>query len=658
MIRVKNTLFAIFRCRFVRLAKLMIATLIFLNFSCDKEDMDIAKPDETPSELILLAPLNNLKEVNTNSNLIWNKVNKAVSYNVVISYYETLEKPILTQEVIIDTTFQPKGLLEKSTHYYWSVVATLEDGSKIKAKQTHSFRTEMTAATASPGVAKYYIAPNGLDKLGNGTPEKPFKTLGYASRVVPALENDTIYLLPGEYRETEPAMIGLQVNVIGAGEDFVTLISSGVEVDKKVDTTNQNYKLWYDGALIQLISPHTSDFRDKYSTILPPQNGNQTLSGFTIDGENKKLKAGVWVENRNNVIMHHVTFKNTSQRGAVFAAGDKKWYEEPIYYIKGIKIHDCTFINSGKDLKDETLGNLNIAQLDGAEIYNIKITDTEGYGIKFIYDGYFKNTKIHDCTIDLNETDQLWGEDIAIELWNVGIGNEVFNIQSNTWLSFVNHPEIFGKPTKYEQLKAHHIRIIDKDRNSSKEGIEIGMPGVEIHDCYVENKGFAIAIWNMGRENILIRNNIFYNTAVKNNWAGGPAIYIDNSKNWGFKNIEIYNNIFDRHNIGIHIKGSKISSIDIKNNAFINIQNADLQAVGDAIVVESNIKYSSEALKWRLTGASKEANNYVGNPEYLYEGNRWDTYYKPKAGSFAIDKGMDVGLPFRGNAPDIGFAEY
>ncbi|MFN7117849.1 MAG: hypothetical protein ACK4TA_13695 [Saprospiraceae bacterium] len=642
------------------LRTVQVVALLFLlaSAACSPEETEAPKPDETPKELTLLEPINGAKQIATHAKLIWKAVPNAIHYTLTISYYENLEEPVLLQKNLTDTTYILQENINKSTVYYWSVTAHVNNGAEVKAPQVYAFRTELAAATASPGISKYYVSPNGVDRLGGGTPDKPFKTLGYASRVVPPMENDTIYLMPGVYQENEAALIGLGVNVIGAGADQTILISNGVEIAKNIDTTSLNYHLWYDGTLIQLVSPHTSDFRDKYSTILPPQNGNQEIAGFTIDGQNKKLKAGIWVENRHHVIMHHVIFKNLSQRGAVFAAGDKRWYEEPAYYLKGIKIHDCTFINSGKDNVNESLGNLNIAQLDGAEIYNIKITDNEGYGIKFIYDGYFKNTSIHDCTIELNETDKLWGEDIAIELWNLGKGNEVYNIRANTWLSFVSHPEIFAKPTQYEHLKAHHIQIIDKDGNSSKEGIEIGMTGIEVSDCYIENKGFAVAIWNMGRENILIRNNVFYNTAVKNNWAGGPAIYIDNSKNWNFKNIAIYNNIFDRHNIGIHIKGNRILNIDIKNNAFINIKNADVQAVGNIITVQNNIKYSPERADWTLTGVSTSTNNYIGDPGYIYKGNRWDTYYKPQTGSFVIDKGIDVGLPYKGNAPDIGFSEY
>jgi hypothetical protein len=355
--------------------------------------------------------------------------------------------------------------------------------------------------------------------------------------------------------------------------------------------------------------------------------------------------------------MHHVSFRNIQQRGAVFAAGNKNWYVYPDYYVKNIKIHDCTFENCGKDLTDETLGNLNIAQLENSEIYNLKISDTEGYGIKFIFDGYFRNLKIHDCEISLNETDSKWGEDISIELWNVGPGNEIYNIQCNTWISVVNHAEIFGSPVGCENMKIYNVRMTDKDGSGNIEGIEIGAPGVEVSDVYIENKGFGFAIWDMGRENILLHHNIIYNSSIKNNWAGAPAIYIDNSRTWNYKNIRIYNNIFDLHPVGIRIKGNNIGEIEIKNNIFLN-SGKEVESTASRVIFSHNLRNGRNSSDWILTGQFETSGNLISDPGFLQSGNRWESFYKPSGSSATVDKGTNVGLPFKGNNPDIGKWEY
>jgi hypothetical protein len=473
--------------------------------------------------------------------------------------------------------------------------------------------------------------------------------------MVPPNEGDTIFLTDGIFRETEPAIVAPGVNIIGSGESETILSSSGVKIPPTINQADKDFKLWYDGSLIQLTSPHYTLFRNSKSSVIAPENGNQTLSGFTIDGNSKSLKAGVWVENRNNVTMHHVSFKNLGQRGAVFSPGYKDWYTYPIYYMKNIIVHDCSFINSGKDLASESLGNLNIAQLDSSEIFNINIIDNEGYGIKFIYDGYFKNVKIHDCEISLNESDSKWGEDIAIELWNVGPGNEIYKINCNTWLSIVNHPEIFASPNGTENMKISNVKLVDKDGSSSKEAIEIGAPGVEVSESYFENKGFGIAIWDMGRENITIRNNIFFSSNIKINWAGAPAIYIDNSRTWDFKNIHVYNNILDSYNIGVKIKGERIFDVDIKNNAFQNLNVSDVESSSLSVSFENNLKHTGSNGDWVLSGIVKGSNNFMENPGFLNSGERWENFYKPlNSNSAIIDNGTYIGRPFLGIAPDIG----
>ncbi len=501
---------------------------------------------------------------------------------------------------------------------------------------------------------KYYVSTSGTDEVGNGSYQKPFKTLAYAASRNFLHEGDTIFLEEGVFIEREPTLLPLGVSIKGAGQTKTILLA---DFTGKPDSAQKN-KLWYDGSLIQLVSPHYSIARDTSSTVIAPANGNQQISGFTIDGNNKKLKAGVWVENRNNVTMHHVSFKNIDQRGAVFSPGEKRFYTYPKFYMQGINIFDCNFLNCGKDIPDETLGNLCIAQLDGANIYDINIKDKEGYGIKFIHDGYYINTKIHDCKIELNEYDDKWGEDIAIELWNIGPGNEIYNISCNTWLSIVNHEGMFPHPAT-KNMQVHDIKIIDKDGLSDKEAIEIGCPGVEVYNSYFENKGIGIAIWDMGRENIIIRNNIFFNTSIHKNWSGAPSIYIDNSRSWDFKTIRIYNNVFDRVQFGVIIKGERISDIHIINNVFMNTSIAAVESTTRHVIFENNLKPIEKNNQWELRGVEVVGVNFIKDPGFLQKGERWATYYKPASPKASvIDMGKEVGIPFKGSAPDIGRWEF
>jgi len=623
--------------------------IILPNNSCKKENNDFL----SVTEFNQVIPQNGEKGISLNPTFSWESANNVENYTLAVSKDSTFTDLVIEERGLTGNQYVASKDLENNTKYYWRVTAVNKNGILDAKNADLYFRTLSVPASPSPNISKYFVSPLGYDNPGWGTFDRPFKTLAYTLTIVPGSENDTVFLLPGTFYESEPSIVPVGVTILGSGKDVSILSSKGVG-------NAESSKNSFVGTLIQLVSPHDG------SPVIAPSQGNQALSGFSIDGNQKALKAGIWVENRNNVTLTNVSIRNCYLRGAVFAPGMKEWYNEPAYYMNGIVIKDCEFTNCGKDQSDETLGNLCIAQLDGAEIFNIKITDNEGYGIKFIYDGFFRNTKIHDCEINLNETDAKWGEDIAIELWNCGPGNEVYNINCNTWISIVNHPEVFPE-TGILNMKLHDIKMIDKDGQSNKEAVEIGTPGVEIYNSYFENKGIGIAIWNMGRKDITIRNNIFSNSFIHNNWAAGSAIFIANSHDWNFADINIYNNVFDTFYTGIYMKQesntSYMENILVRNNVFLGITNANIKLLGtvNKISVQNNLKDNGNSLAW-IAGASvsiTENDNLIGNPGFAMTGNKWENWYKASSSiSLVIDKGMDVGILYKGAAPDIGRWEF
>ncbi len=634
--------------------KFVLPVAIFLFISC-KEDTQ----SPVAENFVQSKPVSGEIGVALKTEFDWEQAANAESYMILVSENSDFSSPVIEKSGILTTYYQSEIELLSNTKYFWKVVAENKSSKTEASNAGIFFRTMIAPAKPSPGISAYFVSLSGVDKAVNGSKEKPFRTLSYAASMVPAGENDTIFIGAGIFDESEPVIVQPKVNLIGSGESETILKSAGVTLPSGIDPKSNDYKLWYDGTLIQLVSPQREQFRRMNTKAIPPADGRQTLANFSIDGNGKQLKAGVWVENRDNVILHHVTFKNLAQRGAVFAPGNKAWYTYPEFYMKGIKVHHCTFINSGKDLSDETLGNLNIGQLDGAEISDINIDDTEGYGIKFIYDGYFINTKIHDCTIKLNESDSKWGEDIAIELWNNGPGNEINNINCNTWISVVNHPDMFGNLSDILNMKISNVSMIDADGKSNKEAVEVGMPNTEISNSYFENKGIGIAIWDMGRENITVRNNIFYSSTEKSNWAGAPAVYIDNSRTWSYKNMKVYNNVFDGYPIGVRIKGSMIEDVDIKNNLFLAISGVDVESSAKATQLSHNLKYFGKQTKWNSVGVTSEESNLFTDPGLKLSGKKWDTYYQASSTeSIVVDAGVETGFNYQGKAPDIGKWEF
>lgn len=618
-----------------------------------------------PGAFTQTAPASGATNVNRFPQFTWASATNTATYSLVVATNSAFTSPVINVSGLTSTNYTHSTSLAGSTQYYWKVTAFNSSGSTVATNAGIAFTTTATIGTY------YYVATTGVDAPDNGTISNPWRTLAYAASQVPANQNNTIYINPGTYVETQAVKIPVGVNVEGAGQSLVTITANGpIAPPAGVDQSSGDWKLWYHGSLIQLYSAgYTGGPEVLYGSptqMVASSDGNQTLSGFTVDGHNKQVKAGIWVQNRNNVTMHHVTVNNCEQRGAIFTRSDMWWYE-PLpdgKWMYNTTIHDCNFSNNGAQLGSESLGNLCIAGLDGADIYNLTIQDNVGYGIKFIMVGHYRNVKIHDCNITVNENDAAWGEKISIELWNLDQGNEVYNIVCNTWHSYVNHQQL----TTYEptgtnanNLKVYNVRMIDADGSSGKEAIEAALSGVQIYDCYIQDKGFGIAIWNGAgqslKKNYIIRNNIFTNVVRQPQFGFGKSagVFVPDAA----QNIKIYNNVFDRMGNGLNLDGA--TGVEVRNNVFLNTQGADVEN-GSSVTFTSNLKYHTDPQKvnFNLTGGpTLGTGNITGNPGFKNAGDRWGNYYQPASStSLVVNTGVNVGLPYNGTAPDIGKWEF
>lgn len=620
----------------------------------------------TPGTFTQTSPANAATGVATYPTFTWASSSNAASYALVVSTNSSYTSPIINVSGLTSPSYAAVAPLATSTLYYWRVIATNGTGSTTASNAGVSFTTATTSGT------NYYVSLSGSNTTGDGSSGNPWRTVAYAaSQVTAGTGNKTINVGAGTFVETQAIKLPLGVNIVGAGETNTTITANGpIPLDAGVDGSSSDFKLWHDGSLIQLVSPIYTGANPRYGSpadMITPANGSQTLSGFKMDGHSKTVKAGVWVLNRSNVTLHHVTFVNFQQRGAVFTRGDMYWYQ-PIpagKWMQNTNVYNCTFTNCSADISGESTGNLCLGGLENANIYNISVTENQGYGIKFIHVGHLRNVKIHDCTISVPETDPDWGEDISIELWNFSYDNEIYNIVCNTWLSLVNHPQFNDyqpTPAKPSNVKVYNVRMVDGDGSSGKEAIECALSGAEIYNCYIQDKGFGVAIWGgvawggtIAIHDVTVRNNIFTNVnrPIAYGFGNSAAVFIPDAAN----TIKIYNNVFDKLGNALQLNGG--SGIEVKNNIFQNAGGDDVQG-GSNITFTNNLRYHTDPLRqsW-IISTTLGPGNVIGNPGFQNSGSRWDTYYKlASASSFAADKGTNVGLPYVGSNPDIGRWEF
>ncbi|MGH7494847.1 MAG: right-handed parallel beta-helix repeat-containing protein [bacterium] len=191
-------------------------------------------------------------------------------------------------------------------------------------------------------------------------------------------------------------------------------------------------------------------------------------------------------------------------------------------------------------------------------------------------------------------------------------------------------------------------------KNSSGYGIHLyDERGYDLQDIIVENNqvygsrlrsGIIVALGGNSRaRNITIRNNV-----VVHNEVDGIAVRD------AAQNVKIYNNtIYGVGQNGIYFKYD-VDNVIVRNNIIhlgagrehiYNNNNAP------GIIVDHNLYWPAPL---KITDVVA-ANPLIANPLFV---NETQFNFKLKSNSPAIDAGVDVGLPYSGNLPDIGAEEF
>lgn len=257
--------------------------------------------------------------------------------------------------------------------------------------------------------ADYIVSEDdGNDTTGNGTRSAPWATLEKAILAANAATgNKTIYITAGlNYTRNTTTNIREGVSIIGAGRDLVSI---------KITQTggNQNNA----GLLLSSTAEGTA--------------GNQTLSGFTLDGGDVSnvpyCAYGINIRGRSNVIVHDFRLKNFGTWGITFngqatevdgigasilATGNKCF---------NFIIDNCsTYAETGGS--SIGYGGLQFGSQYEFEAYNGTINQTtrpsgqNGYCIKMHRNGYNVKPHLHHLTLNRNNTGCTFPFDS--EMWN------------------------------------------------------------------------------------------------------------------------------------------------------------------------------------------------------------------------------------------------
>ncbi|CAN5363389.1 hypothetical protein BH09BAC3_BH09BAC3_10360 [soil metagenome] len=485
----------------------------------------------------------------------------------------------------------------------------------------------------------YFVSITGNDATADGTAINPAKTLAFAMTKVPVNLGYTVVLSAGTFIEAGLIEVPIGVSIEGAG-NALTIIKSASSFYYHPATPGYAPDRF-------LISLNGSSMA----------NGNQSLRGFTIDGDSKQLHGGIYVKNRSNIIVDDVKVQNTNFTGI--------WFWD----VKDSKILNSKLLNCSWGSASYCSGALNLGGLNQVEISGLDVNESTGYGIKAIGPGGNNNIvglKIHDSRISVNPFG-LWNNgtapNIAIELWSVNlVGSEIYNSYVDNTISLINSNAT--PSTGVQTIRVHH-NILDMETRAhgAGYGVELTIHDAEIDHNYFFKGSYGIANWDHPMKNWSIHHNTFY--ALEGTYPGEMV----RSQNTGLHNVKVYNNTVEfagtktMNVVGVY--GGSSDNVDVRNNLFINNNTGYSYYPNQLVHLENGAVLTNLQVKNNIfmnlpvgTVTGAYANNTTIDPKIQKSGNRADPYYMPQAASPLIDAGVNVGLAFTGSAPDIGAFEY
>jgi hypothetical protein len=491
----------------------------------------------------------------------------------------------------------------------------------------------------TPGTAfaatTYYVSTTGSDSTGTGTSANPWGTLAYAANQVAGGQGHTIHLKAGTYNETQITYLKQGTNLEGEG------------------TGNTVVKGTLADGIIQLSNTTAT-------------NGNQTLSNFKIDGNNRQLNGGIKIVNRSGVVINNIAISLTEDYG-IQASSDTG-------LLSGIEIKNSTFTNASNDYSTWSNAVIYLTNTTGALIHHNTITTDKGYGIKAVGENIqTKGMQIYNNTITVTGTNPTWGSNCTIELWYVSDDTEIYNNTLNSWVSLVHGTKGAGS----KSVTVHDNQII-RDNGYNGWGVEINsIADADFYSNYIHNAtiGFELHSEASNVSNILIRNNVVTNANNADGYASGVMAYSSGQGN--ISGLKIYNNVIDGSPFtGVLLQssgsGKTITGTEIKNNIMKDTASVlTLLAEGGGTIGTTTLTYNhlsghnSTISYWsgtqdmsKITGTTN-SNNLTGTPGIKASGSKPVPYYEPaNVSSAVVNAGTNVGLTFNGAAPDIGAYEY
>jgi len=528
----------------------------------------------------------------------------------------------------------------------------------------------------------YYISPTGNDNTGNGTMANPWRTLYKATSTVTA-SGDIIHVIAGTYNETQGCDLARGVSIEGEGRN-TTIINSNLT-----------------GTWSTFLELQSSD----------GTSGAQHISGLTLDGgyvsaSNMKTWVGIWITGRNNVEIHDCALRNWKQSSTIFngnGTNTNPGTDVGQNFATGNKFYNNIVTNSAAMYNGTGQGALMIGFQNGMEIYGNNIQQTErpnfqnGWPIKYWNQGWLKGVKIYNNTLTkIAYSGTYPGEngnwDFAIEFFNI----EGLEIYGNTIQGAIDMAYNYKGAYPYCAW-IHDNNITHAVQGTRIEGgiiFEYRTESALVENNVINNKTYGITFNTRGYAengddryylpggppvggysyivNCIIRKNLISNiyegTGMGNRFAIG--VISDGPEDPQINNMQIYNNTItaetsDPGYVGLDFtsqQNGNCNGLNIRNNIVTGFTMGWLRGsngatnITNCMVTHNNaFGNSNNAPFWPGGNPTTYTynNNLAINPLFISILNFLLQPLSP-----CINSGVNVGLPYSGAAPDMGYSEF
>lgn len=339
---------------------------------------------------------------------------------------------------------------------------------------------------------------------------------------------------------------------------------------------------------------------------------------------------------------------------------------------------------------DRGQGLLQIDSASYVTVENIKISKSSSYGIKIFNS---KSPVIRNCEIERSVDGGIisdpyegkYSSDVLIE-GNSIHENNLYGLQ--TWHEAITMAGVVGFEIRDNKVYNNNKEGIDAKYNAQNGSIHDNQcydnngpqiyidaaHGIEIYNnrlsgSAADKAGLAMGVeseYNENKDNlydITARNNVIYDNGT------GISVWIqDGAEAWAdIYNIKILNNTVVGNNKTQNAFGGALSITGsasnyregslVRNNIFFdNTRKPGIKAVSINEETAARFSIDHNMIKKGEPTGMKFPDTYEADSIEFKDESLFD--YHLKAGSAAIDKGIDVGLPYNGAAPDIGAFEY